>query len=172
MNMKNIILLICFTIVLSCNKNDFYWEIYPSKLPCPCNSVSPDFYISSIVIPGIIENMTSATPTTKIYQKKILNFKSNNTYSLTVSTNTNDGNVYVFFDWNKNYIFDSNELVIKTKPNSKNQVLLDFTVPKDAIIGKSYCRIIYRLYGLNGFDGPCESMLYGEVEDYMINVER
>ena len=165
--MKKIIFILGLTILYSCNKNDFNWEKYPNKIPCICNSQSPDYYISYVGVSGIFDNQSEANPLSKLYQKNNIKLSINSDYELKIKTNSS-GYLYVYFDWNKNYTFDKNELIANLNTKTDSLVKIIFSVPKNTISGRSYFRVLYRI---KEDSDPCNSILYGEVEDYLMYIE-
>jgi len=92
-----------------------------------------------------------------------------NTYPISVTI----GNYYsgdkaiVWFDWNKDGLFNSNEEQFKLT-NNKSIASGDILVPTDANIGNTRMRV--RVYYYANAALPCDAKTYGEVEDYTIKV--
>ncbi len=73
--------------------------------------------------------------------------------------------VYVDYDMNGDFL-GANELVFSE--GSKEEITGTFTVPSDAIYGKSRIRIMMQR---GDTPEPCEDITAGEVEDYGINIK-
>ncbi len=76
----------------------------------------------------------------------------------------------MWVDFNDNFSFDVNELLIDNVSYSNNNGLtsMPFNIPLSAPLGEHICRIRTR-YSENIIDA-CESFEFGETEDYTINV--
>ena len=75
----------------------------------------------------------------------------------------------VWFDWNQSGTFDSTEWTQITTSGSGGTI--SFTVPANALVGKTLMRIRTRSTGSsNGIGDPCTTFFSGETEDYIINV--
>jgi len=71
-----------------------------------------------------------------------------------------------FIDYNQNNVFDlPEEEVIRSQGTSING---SFSIPTDALNGTALLRVIL---SKNGFSGPCENPAFGEVEDYLIEID-
>lgn len=76
-------------------------------------------------------------------------------------------NWFVWVDYNQNGSFeDDNELIFKTFGNSSVETVT--TIPDDAMSGHTRMRIVMK-YGSTKA-GSCEYFIYGEVEDYTLNI--
>ena len=77
----------------------------------------------------------------------------------------------VWFDWNQNGVFDSTEW---TQLNTTGTTAtINFTVPGNAVLGKTIMRIrskSNRGAGTNTALNSCTSFTTGETEDYLVNV--
>jgi hypothetical protein len=72
---------------------------------------------------------------------------------------------HVWIDFNKNNVFETNELVLeKAGQNPLNQT---FTVPANAPLGNTRMRVSLNW---DSYPAACESFARGEVEDYTINL--
>ncbi len=72
---------------------------------------------------------------------------------------------HVWIDFNKNNVFEINELVLEKKgQNSFNQTI---TIPNNAITGTTRMRISVKW---DGYPTACEAFARGEVEDYTIKI--
>lgn len=76
----------------------------------------------------------------------------------------------VWFDWNKNGVYDSSEWSQITL-NSSGTVNKNFTVPNNAVLGKIGMRIRSRVGGtVNGYGDACSQFGSGETEEYVVNI--
>ncbi|MCG8700330.1 MAG: M6 family metalloprotease domain-containing protein [Bacteroidales bacterium] len=73
----------------------------------------------------------------------------------------------VWIDWNKNGVFESNELMIKGSSSKSTKLSASFNVPSNAS-GTTRMRVSMK-YKSNGT--ACETFSYGEVEDYTVSVK-
>ena len=98
------------------------------------------------------------------------------TYPLSVSVNT-AGNYTqyqkVWIDWNQDGVFDTSTeeydlgTVSDVASGSSSLCPYSITVPSDAVIGNTRMRISSKY---NSGPSPCETITYGEVEDYTVKV--
>jgi len=119
---------------------------------------------------GAYTNYTATVATTLILGE---------TYPLSVKVNT-AGNytvdTRVWIDWNRNGTFDGSELYeAGSATNVTNGTTslspLNITVPTEATLEKNI-RMRVSARGISGTSTPCESFLFGEVEDYTITITR
>ncbi|WP_299120966.1 endonuclease [uncultured Tenacibaculum sp.] len=73
----------------------------------------------------------------------------------------------VWIDFNKNGTFESNEEVVSGSSSSAGNLSYSFTVPSSALSGKTRMRVSMKW---NSAPTPCETIPYGEVEDYSVNI--
>ena len=71
----------------------------------------------------------------------------------------------IYIDYNHNGIFDTNERVVSRSSRSSGTLSSTFTVPTSALTGPTRMRVSMKY---NGYQDPCETFGYGEVEDYTI----
>jgi hypothetical protein len=77
-----------------------------------------------------------------------------------------------WIDYNQDGIFGEDELVFDAGQASSSPVTGDIVVPENAIVGSTRLRVSMKYYGF--FGSPqvaCETMEYGEVEDYCVVIE-
>lgn len=100
------------------------------------------------------------------------------TYTFTLEGNT-DGNFNhfstVWFDWNQNGEYEEEEMyVIGSLTNSTGtdgvQISIDIEVPEDAELGNTSFRVV-KAWDVTP-DNPCGSYIYGQGEDYGLEVKR
>src|SRR5690606_10654259 len=105
----------------------------------------------------------------------IANLAPGSTNDLTVTTNYGDQLVKVWIDFNDDYNFTANEVVVNNVEIASGQgsgtytVTMDLVVPAGAAIGP------HRMRAKTNWNGPvpndaCEETTYGETEDYTANI--
>ncbi len=72
-----------------------------------------------------------------------------------------------WIDFDKDGVFESTEKVLTGSSSSSGTLYDDFTVPSDAVIGKTRMRVSMKY---NSAQTACETFNYGEVEDYTVNI--
>ena len=72
-----------------------------------------------------------------------------------------------WIDFNRDGIFDDNELIASKKSNKTNTLKTTFFIPNDAHIGITRARVSMK-YG--GYPGACELYDRGETEDYLVKI--
>ncbi len=76
--------------------------------------------------------------------------------------------IYAWFDWNKNYVWDDDELVIVAEDvDPSGFYYADVTCPNNAMPGVTTFRVVDKW---NSAPGPCENYSYGETEDYAVDI--
>lgn len=98
--------------------------------------------------------------------------------SVTLDTDGFQDHVYVFIDWNRDYVFNKTDerYDLGTEFNPTGTRTLNINIPNDAAFGATTMRVIIEYYGgAEDFgDGPCDSdhlTEWGETEDYTIIVD-
>lgn len=156
---------------------DYFINITDSVVePCYC---TPIYYLFAHAIQNFrlnkINNCDSGYDTLdfhSIYPDSIFitNLEAGGTYRINISDGSWAGNHYQYTAWidfDDNYIFDSNEIIIN---NSSIQVLDDyFTVPNfPNVLGKHKLRI--KISDNNTPISSCFATNLGETEDYYVNI--
>ncbi len=92
-----------------------------------------------------------------------------NSYQLTVRLNYafSPDRVHAWIDWNKNSVFDANELIVMTLPDANHRSIGSVSVPQGALPGATTMRV--RCVYSTTYNSPCGSE-FGEVEDYTVFV--
>ncbi len=85
------------------------------------------------------------------------------------STQYNEG-VTAWIDFNRNGIYEANELVMSTTANKETPVTATFTVPEDAYTGDKPLGMRVALRYNAAQTNPCGTFSYGEVEDYAVMI--
>lgn len=134
-----------------------------------CNATSSNFandYIKSVKVGAFTK--TSIGSTYSDFTESIipLTIGTSNSYTLSPSKNNRTEYWAVYIDYNRNGIFDQNELVINT--SGKGNRTGSITVPTTALTGKTRMRVIMK-YG-SSINNPCELFSFGEVEDYSVEI--
>lgn len=98
-----------------------------------------------------------------------------NTYNLSMNINTNgdyEDFVSIMFDWNKNGIFDSNEIYaigsITDSDGTDSPLNVNVTIPTNALLGTTKFRIVNS--GEDIMTDPCGFYLVGSAHDYAIEI--
>ena len=97
------------------------------------------------------------------------------TYDFTMSTGYGDQFVHVWIDFNDNFVFESNELIINNFEVADGQAggnyteTIDFVIPADAALGEHIMRAKTNWNGPNT-DDACTDVTFGETEDYTVNI--
>lgn len=95
-----------------------------------------------------------------------------NTISVTKTwpgTKSNES-ITAWIDFNKNGVFESNEMIMKTTPNMTPTETVSFDVPTSAYAGPKPLRLRVALRYNTPQTEPCGSFGYGEVEDYAVMI--
>jgi PKD repeat protein len=165
--MKNFYLSFC-VLILSL----LPWSItIKAQSYCECTSTSD--YL------GYFTNVTFGDISNDSGREKYGNFTTLSTtvsvgsqfaISANVDSYTTGDHVHVWVDWNQDYIFSDDEMVI-LNPATKGSVTSSGTVivPPTALAGSTRLRIIYQLGAKE--PEPCTNMMFGEVEDYTVTVQ-
>ncbi len=132
------------------------------------------------VIFSDIDN-TSSPDITSPNHEYFLNIEGNvekgNAYEISVEGNTDGTETQyftVFFDWNQNGVLDDNGEVyeIGTITNSTGtdgqQATTTIYIPLDIPVGSTRMRVIH--WHFEYADDPCQTIAFGQAEDYTINV--
>ncbi|MGI9527138.1 MAG: GEVED domain-containing protein [Weeksellaceae bacterium] len=139
---------------------------------CPSSSNSTnDEYIQNVSL-GSINNSSSAGNGYSDFTNISTDLGKNSSYTVSVTPKWS-GSKYnegygVWIDFNKNGIFDSSERVLSKSPTQATSVSETFVVPSYAVTGSTRMRVVMKY---NATPTACEeSIAYGEVEDYTINI--
>ncbi len=134
-----------------------------------CNASSSNYandYIKSVKVGAFTKS--SAGSTYSDFTASVIPLTIGGSNSYTLSPNGTKRTEYwnVYIDYNRNGIFDTDELVINA--SGKGNRTGSFTVPATALIGKTRMRVIMKNGSL--VNSPCELFSNGEVEDYSIEI--
>lgn len=98
-------------------------------------------------------------------------------YTVNLRAGTCGGNytnrLTVYVDWNMNQVFESAELVgfvNSLSGGASATQTFNLTVPSGISIGSTRMRVIQQETSLSGPTGPCDSYLWGSMNDYTITV--
>ena len=99
------------------------------------------------------------------------------TYDLTVTTNYGSQNVKVWIDFNDDFIFSSDEIVVgdddfvlgQGQGNVSITATTSVSIPNDAPLGQHIMRLKSN-WNANVPDDACEDTDWGETEDYTVNI--
>lgn len=129
-----------------------------------------DEYISSVIL-GTINNSNTGDDGYADYTNLSTDLVPGNTYSISV-TNGNpyiDDDLGIWVDWNQDGTFDPSTENIVCQTNMGSGGSYSFTCPEDANLGNTTLRVRIK-YDDTDCGTPCGTTLWGEVEDYTINV--
>lgn len=99
----------------------------------------------------------------------------NQFHDITITTNYGEQNVRAWVDFNDNFVFEFNEVVLPNEVIGENQgggsitETLQIEIPGDAQLGQHLMRIKTNWDGIVPFD-PCQATQYGETEDYSTTI--
>ena len=150
-----------------------------------CGPLAFTFDVEPITLVNFagINNTSSATvngsPGHEDFISMIGNVTQGDSYPLILKGNTAGNytsNFVVFIDWNQNGVLDdAGEVysIVETIKNSTGTDALQATatlaVPADAAIGNTRMRV-KKMFGTTNIANPCAGELFGQAEDYTINV--
>ena len=134
-------------------------------------SITSDEKIGKVVF-GTISNTSTGTAGYENFTALSTSVSRGVAYTITITpawTSTIYSEGYaVFIDYNGNGLFTDAGETVWTKAKSKTTpVSGTFTIPATAILGPIRMRVSMKY---NGIPTPCETIAYGQVEDYTINV--
>ncbi|MBU1009855.1 MAG: T9SS type A sorting domain-containing protein [Bacteroidetes bacterium] len=123
---------------------------------------------------GTFDNVTDCSPGGYgNYLDISTELERNETYELTVTTNYGDQFVRVWIDFNDNYVYEADELVVDNVEIANGQTEGSYTmnipiaIPEDALLGAHNLRAKSNWNALVP-DDACEGTSYGETEDYTV----
>ena len=138
--------------------------------------------ITSVKFAGIVNASSNATtsPAHENFTYKIGNVSKGSSHMITLKGNTvgDFTNAFVvFIDWNQNGVFtDAGEvypitqMLINSTGIDNKEVTQMLAVPGNALTGMTRMRIKKVLASVNTTTNPCAGEMYGQAEDYSINV--
>lgn len=91
------------------------------------------------------------------------------TNTLTVGTNYANQHLNVWIDFNDDFVFDINELVVTDFIFSTASDITDLIIPANVTLGSHLLRAKVN-WNNSVPDDACEETSYGETEDYMVNI--
>jgi len=171
-----------------------YWSIVPynamgSASGCAIESYNtvacyctPTFAYGVYEITNVqLGSLNSSTTTGNYYEDKTSSVTAPNldqgaSYTMSISTSNAYGFHSVWIDFDDNGAFDnSTEWVIQTQYTSSNTASYNLNIPSNAPLGTHRMRVLFNYYYWYWYaDDPCPTgypyYMYGQVEDYNINV--
>ncbi len=124
------------------------------------------------VVLGTISNTSTGTAGYENFTSLSTNVTRGTTYTITItptwtSTKYNEG-YGVWIDYNKNGFFtEAGEMVVSKSASQLTPVTATFTIPAGATLGTTRMRVSMKY---NGIPTSCETLTYGQVEDYTVNI--
>lgn len=123
-----------------------------------------------------IDNITECSETGySDYTELTTDLETNETYELTINTHYGDQFFKLWIDFNDNFVFEEDELLIDNYEIGDGQAYGDYTetiiieIPENANLGEHIMRAKSNL-GYPIPDNACDETAYGETEDYMANI--
>jgi chitodextrinase len=125
------------------------------------------------VVFGTIDNASTGTTGYENFTAQSTTVTRSSAYTITVTpawTSTSYPEGYaVFIDYNQNGVFtDSGETVWTNAASTTTPVSGSITIPATATLGNTRMRVSMKY---NGVPASCEAFSYGQVEDYMVNIQ-
>ncbi len=121
---------------------------------------------------GTISNTSTGTAGYENFTAQSTNVTRGTAYTITItpswtSTKYNEG-YGVWIDYNKNGFFtEAGEMVVSKTASQTTPVTATFTIPATATFGSTRMRVSMKY---NGIPTSCETLSYGQVEDYTVNI--
>ncbi len=140
---------------------------------CESSASNGDFEFINHVVVGTINNASSSSLYADYTEVFSTNMYVGETYRITITNASHDpvDQIACWIDWNQNEVFESNE-EITLEYNGLNSLESDakgdITPPADASIGQTRMRVMLIA---DTPPEPCAEFVYGEVEDYTINIQ-
>lgn len=129
---------------------------------------------------GTINNTTGENGVVDYTNQFVTSVAKGSSYPLSITANVGNSGatdgirVRVWIDWNKNWQFDSTELVMTnefTASSGNSTFTKSIIVPTKAVADKTAMRVIVCFKQGTEGDGPCDVMDSGESEDYGITIQ-
>jgi hypothetical protein len=135
------------------------------------SSSTADEKIGKVVL-GTINNTSTGTAGYENFTALSTNLTRGTANTITITpswTSTVYSEGYaVWIDYNKNGLFtDAGELVYSKATSTATPATGSFTVPTTATVGTTRMRVSMKY---NGIPTSCETLSYGQVEDYSVNI--
>ena len=121
---------------------------------------------------GTISNTSTGTGGYENFTAQSTNVTRGTAYTISItpswtSTKYNEG-YGVWIDYNKNGFFtEAGEMVVSKSASQITPVTATFTIPATATLGATRMRVSMKY---NGIPTSCETLSYGQVEDYTVNI--
>jgi hypothetical protein len=137
-------------------------------------SNTTDEWISGVVFSGISNSGNPSTNYTNNTGTATIVYR-NSVYPLSVTVSQCGGcgfteYVTAFFDWNRNGVFESGEVYnIGATAGNPGTVTQNITIPAGATLGTTRMRLYMNFSSYPDASG-CLSTVYGEIEDYSIDI--
>ncbi len=126
-------------------------------------------YIDNVVLGGV-SNATGANGGYGNFTSQVANISAgSNTIVVSAGFASSSYTEYwrVWIDFNQNGTFESSEQVVNGSSSSAGNLSYNFTVPSSALTGNTRMRVSMKW---NAAPTACETISYGEVEDYTVNI--
>jgi PKD repeat protein len=142
-------------------------------VPVPTNGTAGDDFINSVILGSISNQVTGALngPSYNDYTFLSTNIQQSSNYNLTVQGGNWATDYYaVWIDYNHdNDFYDAGEKLGEFQTSASYQNLnFNFSVPPTAVLGATTMRVRCVDGGINM--DPCTNYVYGETEDYTVNI--
>ena len=135
------------------------------------SSSTADEKIGKVVL-GTINNTSTGTAGYENFTAQSTNVTRGTSYTITITpswTSTVYSEGYgVWIDFNKNGFFtEAGEMVVAKSASQTTPITATFTIPAGATLGTTRMRVSMKY---NGIPTSCETLNYGQVEDYTVNI--
>lgn len=172
-----------FSEVLSFTTLDFEGYCVPKP------SSGEDNYISNVALGNVINNSGESTFSNYFgdLSKKINLVQGSVGNVISVTKHWYDAvadpqydrpaKIEAWIDFNRNGVFESEEIIMSTAKDFTPTVTATFSVPGNAYSGESGMRMRVAMKASNGTfneseNGPCGKLFFGEVEDYLVVIRK
>lgn len=132
--------------------------VAPAGGPVMSNDSGASTYTSYAAVPTNLINLVINTTANTI------------TVTKKWASTTYNESVYAWIDFNRNGVYDTNELIMATTRDKLTPVTATFSVPADAYIGNQTVGMRVLMSDAAAVATPCASFAYGEVEDYSVKI--
>lgn len=136
-------------------------------------SMGAGFYLFNL---GTIDNLTDCSEDGYAnYTDLITDLETNETYDLTINTHYGDQYLKLWIDFNDNFVFDDEEVLIDNLEIAYGEAGGDYTetisieIPDNANLGEHMMRARLSLGSYVPSDA-CDETPYGETEDYKVHI--
>jgi hypothetical protein len=156
-------------------ENDSAFLTVTKTLCAPSSNCAFGLALQKVEIGSIINNSSCSQGGYGDFKYLSTELERNTLHTITVGTGYGDMFVRVWIDFNDNFLFEDNEVVVANFKLGENQgsgthiAAIPMNIPENAPLGNHVMRV-----KANWFqpvpDNACDVTQYGETEDYMVNI--